>query len=238
MTCTPFKLYQKLFSYFGEQNWWPTDLSYHKKYQSDPRFEIIIGAILTQNTAWTNVEKALQQLKQHNIMTIKALVSIDENHLKKLIQPSGFFNQKAQRLKHIAQYLYTNYHADLDLFFTRDEKILRQELLSLQGIGPETADSILLYAGNKPFFVIDAYTKRIAKRIPFQIGDTDTYDTFQNFFQTELKKETQPKQRVLLYQEFHALLVELAKNFCRKKPLCQSCPVHKLCTYPNSQAYL
>lgn len=214
---------------FGRQYWWPIDKDYHQKQKSDPEFEIIVGAILTQNTTWTNVEKALENIKKHKVLSINAFVHISEENLKIMIQSSGFFNQKARRLKLFASYLYTKYQNDIQQFFSQDLIEIRQELLSLQGIGPETADSILLYAGNYQTFVVDVYTKRICKRVPIKVL-SDSYDDIKNFFENELQRTISKKDLVNVYKEYHALLVKLAKNNCRKKkPECHSCPLTRLC---------
>jgi endonuclease-3 related protein len=228
MEISPTQLYSELLNHFGHQDWWPVDKKYHKEQGSDPRFEIIIGAILTQNTAWTNVEKALKNLKQKNTLTIQTVLQLSEKDLKTMIQPSGFFNQKTRYLKSITTYLHGHYHGDIEFFFSRNIQEIRQELLSLQGIGPETADSILLYAGNLPIFVVDAYTKRLCKRIPMETTE-ETYETIQHFFETNLQQTYSDTQLTDVYQELHALLVELAKNYCRKKPFCDDCPITKLC---------
>ena len=214
---------------FGEQHWWPIDKEYHKKNNSDPRFEIITGAILTQNTSWSNVEKALNNLKSENILELKYISDIDLNKLKNLIRPSGFFNQKAKRIQDISNYLSQNYNCDLNLFFNRDVKHIRKELLSLNGIGPETADSILLYAGNKETFVVDAYTKRICKRIPINTGNS--YNEIQQYFQSELSKIYGKKDLINVYNELHALIVLFAKKYCNKKPQCLNCPFSQKCKY-------
>jgi endonuclease-3 related protein len=229
MTISPKTLYDLLLDNFGHQHWWPVDIHYHQKQKSDPRFEIIVGAILTQNTAWANVEKALDNLKKHKVLTINAIVHINEENLKRMIQPSGFFNQKARRLKLFASYVSKNYQDDIQKFFSRDEAEIRHELLALQGIGPETADSILLYAGNHPTFVVDAYTKRISKRVPFRVLN-DSYDDIKYFFENELQHTISKKELVIVYKELHALVVKLAKNNCRKKkPDCHTCPLTRLC---------
>jgi len=229
MKLTPSLLYQILFEKYGKQNWWPMDISYHKKNNGDPRFEIITGAILTQNTAWSNVEKALENLKEQKILDIKKISNIEITQLQQLIKPSGFFNQKADRIKNIAVYLHKNYHNNLNFFFSRDILTIREELLSLKGIGPETADSILLYAGNMPIFVVDAYTKRLCKRIPL---DTKTnYDDIQNFFEVDIQNNYSKKEIVQIYNELHALIVEIAKNYCKTKPKCAQCILQKQCNY-------
>ena len=225
----PKSLFDVLLDAFGAQHWWPIDTTYHQSRKSNPGFEIIIGAILTQNTAWTNVEKAIQNLKKHNALTLQRINDLDDDSLKTFIQTSGFFNQKAQRLKLFSSYLLKNYQGDLKTFFSRDTVEIRQELLSLSGIGPETADSILLYAGNHPVFVIDAYTKRICQRYPFPVN-SDSYEELRSFFEESLI-ETLPKNTLVsTYKELHALLVTLAKEFCRKtQPRCQACPLTDSC---------
>jgi endonuclease-3 related protein len=226
---SPKNLYDFLLDIFGHQHWWPVDEQYHENQQSYPRFEIIVGAILTQNTAWTNVEKALDNLKKHKALTLQTIADITEEKLKTMIQPSGFFNQKAQRLKFFASYIEKKYHKDLLNFFSRETSETRHELLSLQGIGPETADSILLYAGNHPVFVVDSYTKRICQRLPLPILN-ESYDDIQHFFEKELESTIPKKELVSTYKEFHALLVELAKKYCWKKnPNCSPCPLTHLC---------
>jgi endonuclease-3 related protein len=229
MKTSPKILYDILFKTFGDQHWWPIDKKYHQKQKSDPRFEIIIGAILTQNTAWINVEKALENLKKHKRLNSTAIVHINQEKLKTLIQPSGFFNQKARRLKIITDYLHTRYHDNISKWFSQELTDVRSEILSIEGIGPETADSILLYAGNYPTFVIDMYTKRICKRIPLPVT-TNSYDEIKYYFEQELQQTIPKKNLVKVYKEFHALLVELAKNNCWKKnPDCYTCPLTKLC---------
>jgi endonuclease-3 related protein len=229
MTISAQMLYNLLLDHFGYQHWWPIDTTYHQTQKSDPRFEIIVGAILTQNTAWTNVEKALENLKRANVLTVDAMRAIDEEGLKTLIQPSGFFNQKARRLKLFASYIHANYEGDLSKFFSQDTLALRHELLSIKGIGPETADSIALYAGNHPVFVVDAYTKRISRRVPL-LGTNDAYDAIQRFFESELHHTIPKKKLVQLYKEYHALLVACAKQYCwKQKPHCDCCPLTRLC---------
>ena len=216
MTITPYKLYHLLQNEFGSLNWWPMDKMYHEKNGSDPRFEIIIGAILTQNTAWSNVEKALENLKSKKMLDVKNISEINNKDLRELVRPSGFFNQKASRLKEITNYLKNNYDGNLDNFFDKDLINIRDELLSLNGIGPETADSILLYAGNFPIFVVDAYTKRICERLPM---DTNiSYNEIQNYFENALSQKYSRKELPKIYNELHAMIVIFAKNYCKKKP--------------------
>jgi endonuclease-3 related protein len=229
MELNPYSLYKTLLERFGNLDWWPIDRSYHEKNVSDPRFEIIVGAILTQNTAWSNVEKALTNLKSKNILDIKKLVDISIINLQNMIKPSGFFNKKAKRLKNLALYLHNNYHDNLGTFFNRDLHAIRKELLSLSGIGPETADSILLYAGNLPIFVVDAYTKRICERLP--LDTIISYNEIQHYFERELSKKYSKGGLTQVYNELHALIVILAKNHCKKKPECSTCPLKKYCMF-------
>jgi endonuclease-3 related protein len=223
------KLYKILQNEFKELNWWPVDLKYHKKRQTDPRFEIIVGAILTQNTAWSNVEKALTNLKLDNIIDLEGIIKTDVKKLEEIIRPSGFFKQKAQRLKVVADHFRVNYDNNLDNFFNKNFNHIREELLSINGIGPETADSILLYAGKKPIFVVDAYTKRISKRIPLNAGNS--YDEIQNYFQKNLSNNFSKEELPKVYGELHAAIVMLAKNYCKKKPDCSNCPLKKQCNF-------
>lgn len=228
MQINPFEIYKLLLDYFGPQDWWPIDEDYHRKHKSDPRFEVVVGAILTQNTAWGNVEKALYNLKNENSLNIKKILQTDIGFLRNMIQPSGFFNQKATRLKNIAYFLNENYEGDLEKFFDSDLQKIRNELLSLNGVGPETADSILLYAGNLPVFVVDAYTKRICKRIPVNINKV-SYIEIQQYFEKYLQNNFNIIDIVSIYKELHALIVELAKNFCTIKPKCTDCPLDNIC---------
>ena len=229
MRLTPSSLYDILLKEFGNLNWWPMDKNYHENNDSDPRFEVIIGTILTQNTAWSNVEKAINNLKEKNMLEIKKIFNNDYKILSHLIKPSGYFNQKAKRLKDLALYIEKNYNGNLDLFFNRELLVIRDELLSLNGIGPETADSILLYAGNFPIFIVDAYTKRICQRIPFKV-DTK-YDHIQKFFQSELSKAFEKNELIKVYNELHAQIVILGKTYCKKKPDCNNCPLQNYCNF-------
>ncbi|MFO7678263.1 MAG: endonuclease [Thermoplasmatota archaeon] len=228
MGLKPHQLYSLLHDHFGQLNWWPVDQRYHRNWQSDPRFEIMVGAILTQNTAWSNVEKALLNLKNKKALSVEKIVHLPLDQVKKLIQPSGFFNQKATRLKNLSHMIYESYDNNIDKMFDTDISLIRAQLLSLNGIGPETADSIILYAGNLPIFVVDAYTTRLYQRIPLST-DHPSYNTIQKFFETDLNRQYPKEELVFIYQQLHALLVEVAKQFCKKKPLCDSCPVKKSC---------
>lgn len=187
----------------------------------------MVGAILTQQCAWVNVEKAIEKLKRRDLLDPRRISNVDIETLKDLTRPCGFYKTKPARLKALTNYLIERYDADLDAMFSVDSNKLREELLSLRGIGPETADSILLYAGEKPFFVVDAYTRRIGQRVG--LFQTDDYGTIQRFFQ-----ETIPKD-VEIYKEFHALIVRLGREICLKNPKCERCPLADECDYASKK---
>ena len=202
-------IYRKLFSFFGTQHWWP----------GDSAFEVMVGAILTQNTNWLNVEKAIKNLKQNKVLKPQKLYDLSKKKLAKLIKPAGYYNIKADRLKSFLDFFLKSYNGNLKKISQENTQVLRKRLLSVKGIGPETADSILLYALDKPVFVIDAYTKRILSRHHL-IEREATYDETQNLFMRELKGDVQ------LFNEYHALLVRVGKEFCLKnKPRCEICPL-------------
>ncbi len=205
------KVYEALLESYGKQNWWPVDEEYHRKAGSDPREEIVIGAILTQNTSWKNVEKALENLKRENLLSFEGVLKTPLEKLQELVRPSGYYRQKARRLKEVAKAL-----SPIDKVRT----IPREELLKVKGIGKETADAVLLYAGNRLFFVIDAYTKRIVNRV---WGMEGSYEELRKWFEENLPKDLE------IYKEFHALLDEHAKRFCKKTPVCEGCPLMEMC---------
>lgn len=205
-------IYAKLLKSFGPQSWWP----------ADSVFEVMVGAILTQNTSWQNVERAIANLKAGRCLTFKRLAAVKEGELARLIRPAGYFNVKAKRLKNFLTYLGKNYRGNLRAMAQRDTLALREELLCVNGIGEETADSILLYAFNKPVFVVDAYTKRIFSRHGF-VGEAADYAAVQRLFMERLEHEPR------LFNEYHALLVRLGKDFCRKSnERCGECPIRKV----------
>jgi len=224
------KIYNKLLNYFGPQNWWPVTnqgsikptYEHREKLTERQKLEICIGAILTQNTAWKNVEIAIENLNKENLIDIRKLKKIDKKKLARLIKSAGYYNQKAIKLKTFAKYIAENYKGNLKEFFKKDIEKLREELLTIKGVGKETADSIILYAAEKPIFVVDAYTKRIFDRIGYK---EETYEQLQNLFMENLEKDTK------LFNEYHALLVELGKKICKTKPLCDKCPVKEECSY-------
>lgn len=206
-------IYACLSGHFGDQMWWPADTP----------FEVMIGAILTQQTAWKNVEQSIKNLKSSGLLEIKPLAKASIERIEDCVRPSGFFRQKAKRIKSLAHHLLEQYEGDLDFFFSKDVETLRKELLNLEGIGPETADSILLYADSKIKFVVDAYTFRTFKRLGMDFKGS--YKRAQDFFQAKLPEDLK------LYRNYHALIVELGKNYCKTKPLCSHCPLKKRCDY-------
>lgn len=206
---TPLSMYESMLSALGPQHWWP----------GQTRFEIAMGAILTQNTAWTNVEKAIANLRKERMLSAKAMNAAPKTRLAAAIRPSGYYNQKAKKLKCFLSFFERKYGSSFKEMANQTAPNLRKELLSIHGIGPETADSILLYALEKPIFVVDAYTRRIFSRHGFCKPDEDYHD-LQRFFMERLPQD------VSLFNEYHALIVHTGKNFCKKsRPLCQGCPL-------------
>ncbi len=224
------QIYGVLLKSFGEQHWWPVTKEgentpkYHKSINltEKQQLEICFGAILTQNTSWKNVEKAIVNLNKHNLNDINKIIKIEDKKLAQIIKSSGYHNQKAKKLKNFCNFLFNKYNGDLRKFFVNDIEKLRKELLSINGIGPETADSMILYSAKKPIFVVDAYTKRILNRIGYK---EKTYEELQKLFMKNLPNSEK------LFNEYHALLVELGKNICKKTPLCERCPINGYCDY-------
>lgn len=208
------RIYRALLKSFGHRGWWP----------GKTRLEVCVGAILTQNTAWTNVEKAILRLEEAGMLNLERLYLIQEKELAALIQPAGYYNVKARRLKAFVSAVVEASGFDIDRFLDDpDTQTLRESLLKIKGIGPETADSIILYAASRPVFVVDAYTNRIFSRHGF-IKAGASYDEVQAFFTENLPRDT------ALFNDFHAQIVELGKRFCRTNPLCGKCLI-------NLQAY-
>ncbi|MFC1955701.1 endonuclease III domain-containing protein [Chloroflexota bacterium] len=209
-------IYRKLMAHYGSQHWWTAP---------EP-FEVIVGAILTQSAAWSNVEKAITSLKAARALNPQALRQLPRDEVARLIYSSGYYNAKTQKLKSFAHWLGENYNDDLDKLFANSIDHLRRQLLSVHGIGYETADSIILYAAKKPIFVIDAYTRRIINRLGLS-PNNNTYTAYQALFMSNLLPD------VALFNEYHALLVCLAKNICRPHPLCQPCCLSDICRFPS-----
>jgi len=202
-------IYNKLYAYFGPQHWWPAKTP----------FEVMLGAILTQNTSWANVEKAIGNLKKQKLLSPGKIYKLSHTEVASLIKPAGYYNIKAKRLMAFLDFFFKNFQASVKKMSSYDTMKLREMLLSVHGIGQETADSILLYALGKPVFVIDAYTKRILFRHRL-VSKNATYNQIQDLFIKNIKNDS------VLFNEYHALLVRLGKEFCLKnKPKCEICPL-------------
>jgi len=230
------KLYRTLLNHFGHQHWWP----------GDSKVEIIIGAIITQRTTWKNVEKAIDKLKETGLLDMKSIIEHGEE-IPFLIRSSGFYRQKSQRIINFFTHVETVHH-DLNSFLSQEPNVLRNELLSMNGIGPETADCILLYTTDNPIFVIDAYTRRILQRTGI-LHEQDKrnmktnlesvrsdpekmrYEELQKMFHLLVPME------IDLYRDFHAQFVMLGKQICKKRPLCETCPVNKICGYYSNKLH-
>ena len=202
------KIYGKLYEAYGPRHWWPGETS----------FEVMVGAILTQNTSWRNVEKAIQTLKGKGILYPGGIYRLKKRELAPLIRSSGYYRIKADRLKAFIDFLYEEFDGDLKKMRKRKLEALREKLLGVKGIGPETADSILLYGVKKPIFVVDAYTKRILSRHGV-ISEKASYEEVQELFMDHLPRDEK------LFNEYHALIVHLGKMVCRKVPKCDICPL-------------
>jgi len=207
---SPLQVYEKLLAIYGPQHWWPADTP----------FEMMVGAILTQNTNWQNVETAIASLKSHDMLDCEAIASCNLPQLGEIIRSSGSYMQKARYLQQFSLFYYNG--GKRKGMMKWPASTMRKQLLGVHGIGPETADSILLYALDKPVFVVDAYTKRLFVRLEHFSHEMD-YDSIQHYFQQRLP-ESLP-----LFQEFHALIVEHAKRFCKTKPQCMECPLFDCC---------
>jgi endonuclease-3 related protein len=207
-------IYRRLLARYGPQHWWPA---------AEP-FEVIVGAILTQSAAWGNVEKAIANLKEANALSPKTLRSLSTPKLAKLVRPCGYYNAKALKLKSFAYWLGNHHRDDLNKLFAGNVDELRQQLLSINGIGQETADSIILYAAAKPSFVIDAYTRRIISRMGLAPAK-NSYAAYQALFMEHLPPDAK------LFNEYHALLVYLGKKVCRPRPLCPQCCLDEPCQF-------
>lgn len=208
MSPTLREIHDRLFEAYGPQHWWP----------GQSPFEVMVGAILVQNTSWKNVEKAIDRLRDNDLLQPHALAAVPPAELEELVRPAGYFRIKAKRLHNLLAFLVERFDGDLARMFSTNVSTLREELLSINGVGPETADSILLYAGNLPVFVIDTYTHRVMARHGWIEFDID-YHGLQEHFQSNLEED------VALYNEFHALLVRVGHRHCRRVPKCNGCPL-------------
>ena len=203
------KIYKTFLSHYGDPKWWPAKNPY----------EVIVGAILTQNTNWGNVEKAIANFGDN--LSPKFIAEINGESLAEIIKPAGFFNQKARYLKAVTKW-FAKYNFDVETVRKNDLNKIRRELLSVDGIGKETADDILLYAFGFPTFVVDAYTKRLILRLPVKLEDY-SYDNIKTSFESNLPKDVE------IYNNFHAFIVINAKNHCKKIPSCNNCPLESVC---------
>jgi endonuclease-3 related protein len=207
------QIYDKMFQHFGHRGWWPGD--------SD--FEICVGAVLTQSVSWKNVAKAIENLKKAGLLDLNKMYDAAPEDIEKCIIPTLYYRQKAKKLKAFVSHVTEKYSGDLTAFLGKNLPELRAELLSLYGIGPETADSIILYAAEQPVFVVDTYTRRIFSRLSL-FDDDITYEEMQNYFMSHLPNDVQ------FYNEYHALIVGIGNRFCsNKKPKCAECPLTGLC---------
>lgn len=209
MTGQLLELFELLLAAYGPRHWWPAETP----------FEVCVGAILTQNTNWVNVEKAIANLKEAGLLSVDALIRIDPLELGEVIRSAGFFNVKSRRLKSFVTWLMLRAGGSLETLFTTDWQMLRRELLSIRGVGAETADSILLYAGEQPTFVVDAYTRRLLFRLELLPAEDSGYEEVRSLIMAALPQE------VPLFNEYHALIVQHCKERCRKRPLCEGCPL-------------
>ena len=205
------EIYQTLFHHYGRRHWWPAETP----------FEMMVGAILTQSTSWRNVEKAIDHLSLRKKLSFKAVRKISRSSLARLIKTAGYFNIKADRLKNLVNYLWDVYRGNLKQMFLKNPHLLRKELLEVKGIGEETADSILLYAAKKKIFVVDTYTRRVFSRHGFIQGD-ESYSAIQKIITDHLPLDLQ------LFNDYHAQIVEVGKDYCRRTPNCSECPLNRL----------
>lgn len=208
MTATLTEVYDRLYAAYGPQHWWP----------ADSPFEVLIGAVLVQNTSWQNVKKAIDNLRREDLLEPRALYGLAVEELEEKIRPAGYFRIKARRLRNLLAFLVKRYRGSLDAMFRTGLPGLREQLLGIHGIGPETADSILLYAGGLPTFVVDTYTHRVFARHGWIGFDADYYQIKDHF-------ESGLAQDARLFNEYHALLVHMGKEHCRKTPQCKGCPL-------------
>jgi len=210
-------IYCRMYEHFGPRHWWPADTP----------FEVAVGAILTQGVAWRNVERAIKNLKQVGLLDLTAIARASHDELAELVRPTRYYNMKAKKLQAFCKYVMENYGGSLESFFARELWGLREELLGIYGIGEETADSILLYAAQKPIFVVDAYTRRIFARL----GMVDAgikYGQLQRFFMDHIPPD------VPLYNEYHAQIDAVGNRYCAvKKPACGECPLGSLCGFAS-----
>ena len=209
------QVFDRLYAAYGPQDWWP----------GDTPFEIMVGAVLTQNTSWTNVVKGIDNLKANQALHPKTILTTHHKRLASWLKPVGYFNVKAKRLKNYCDWYLKE--GEIAALSKQETKLLRENLLSVNGVGPETADDILVYAFERPVFIIDAYTKRIFSRLGYIDGD-EGYETLRSIFEKNLCKQNDTLQ---LFKEYHALIVNHAKYYCKTKPLCADCCLKSKCQF-------
>lgn len=210
-------IYSRLLCQFGHRCWWP----------ATTQGEIIIGAILTQSVSWRNASKAISNLKAHGLLSLEAIHKADTSNIASLIKSTRFYNQKAKKLKYFTEFLLAKYNGSLEVLFSNSLQALRDELLHINGLGEETVDSILLYAGNKEIFVVDTYTKRIFSRLGI-VDENASYRECQDLFMANLNRDAK------LYNDYHAQIVYLGHHYCKKRnPECTKCPLQNLCGFYN-----
>lgn len=210
--------YERLFAAYGPQHWWPAETP----------FEVVVGAVLTQNTSWKNVERAIANLRGAGVLEVAPLFALAEEELQELIRPAGFFRVKATRLRNVLRLIVEEFEGSLEKLFELPTDELRARLLAVNGVGPETADSIVLYAAGRPRFVVDAYTRRVGERHGWLDGG-ESYDAVQALFESSLESDAKR------FNEYHALIVEVAKQHCRTKPRCEGCPLEPMLPEPSSR---
>ena len=220
MSLSLYRIYRRLYACHGPQHWWP----------GGTRFEIMVGAVLTQNAAWINVERAIANLRAHGALSPEAIVATPARRLAAWLRPSGYFNVKARRLRALCRWIINE--GGLRRLARRDTDTLRRDLLAVHGIGPETADDILLYAFHRPVFVIDAYTRRLFRRLGLIDGDED-YEALRAMFERGLAR---CRDKVALFNEYHALIVQHAKEICRVRPRCGDCCLARICPGREQEA--
>jgi len=213
------QIYNRMFAYFGPRSWWP----------GETMFEICVGAILTQSVSWKNVMKAIDNMKRAGLLELESMYTASAEAIEQCIIPTMYYRMKTKKLQAFVSHIMQKYNGDLAKMFSKDMDSLRIELLSIYGIGPETADSIILYAAEKPAFVVDAYTRRIFSRLGI-FSDDVTYDEMKNYFMQRLSPD------VPLYNEYHALVTGIGNRFCsNKRPKCKECPLGEKCLFPHGR---
>jgi len=212
-------IYQRLLDRYGPQHWWPAETP----------FEVIVGALLMQQTAWRNVAEAIRNLRGAGLLEVRAIASAPIPVLRRHVKITGLYRTKPRRLQRFCRHLLHRAGGDLEAYFDRPTDVVRADLLAQDGVGPETADSILLYAGHHPIFLVDAYTVRVGQRVG--LFTTDKYDAVQRYFEDRMPRDLRD------YQEYHALLVKHAVTLCRRTPKCEPCPLRGLCQYGSGPGH-